>query len=811
MKRLCLLIVMVITYALHAGALSRSSSYDPKGSFCLTSGEEKHKLLVKFKPEYNVRLRDGRLKFINRAASDQATDYLRNSDINFIKAINISEEKLDELEYRARKGAARRGTDALGLGLNSMFYIETSDNSNDALYNLAIELESLESVQYCELYPTTPPPPPGLTNKITNNYNRTTNFFPQQSYLMESIGNNLLPFWDIGITGQGVKIADIEYEWNFEHEEFAGVPHFKVADGITVGNNPWGHYHGTAVMGQIVAKNDNSGVTGGAYGADAFLGIPETSVEGGGWNRPHSIAHALTQLEAGDVFLYEIQISTSATNNEYVPAEFMKSVWDLTRTATDAGIIIVATGSNGNQNMDSYTEYMERGDSGAIMVGAGTSGVNTAKLGFSTYGSRFDVQAWGQHIVTTGNNGTLNQQSSDINKQYSNSFGGTSGAGPCITNVVVLLQSYAKNKLDRNLTAPELRKLMKENGRPQTTGGHIGPRPDAYRCLLALKEEIPRPEFVNYFSNKVTWTYGGIAAEKFVIYQDGIKVGEVDGNERSFELANPPEGAVIFGVSAVHNSKIKDESLPATYNYSESAVKNNDSFESSDFFGHFWNYNHNKAWTITNSDASDGSFSAKSANIPNNNLSILSAKLNVKAGTVSFSKKVSCESKNGDTWFDHLSFKIDGVEMGRWSGNTGWSNESYEVSEGKHLFEWIYLKDGNTVGGQDAAWIDNVTFPETVVGISENQEVNNIVVNVYPNPFNPITTISYTVETKHLSPINLSVYNAKGQLVKTLVNRAQKTGSYSIRFDGSSLNSGIYFYRLSSGINMNSGKIVLIK
>ena len=59
----------------------------------------------------------------------------------------------------------------------------------------------------------------------------------------------------------------------------------------------------------------------------------------------------------------------------------------------------VATGGNGNQDLDShpYLSYQARGDSGAIMVGAGSGNVNHRRLNFSNYGSRFDLQGWGKN------------------------------------------------------------------------------------------------------------------------------------------------------------------------------------------------------------------------------------------------------------------------------------------------------------------------------------------------------------------------------------------------------------------------------
>ena len=79
----------------------------------------------------------------------------------------------------------------------------------------------------------------------------------------------------------------------------------------------------------------------------------------------------------------------------------------------------------------------------------------------------------------------------------------------------------------------------------------------------------------------------------------------------------------------------------------------------------------------------------------------------------------------------------------------------------------------------------------------------------YPNPFNPDTRIKYQVSK--LKNVKLVVYNALGQKVRTLVDQKQATGDYSVTLDGSDLSSGIYFYKLSTGSNVQVRKMVLMR
>ena len=80
----------------------------------------------------------------------------------------------------------------------------------------------------------------------------------------------------------------------------------------------------------------------------------------------------------------------------------------------------------------------------------------------------------------------------------------------------------------------------------------------------------------------------------------------------------------------------------------------------------------------------------------------------------------------------------------------------------------------------------------------------------YPNPFNPSTEIKFSVE--NTSRATLEIYSVLGQKVATLFDDVAETGQYyKVRLDGSSLSSGIYFYRLRSGGKSGLKKMILLK
>ncbi len=125
-------------------------------------------------------------------------------------------------------------------------------------------------------------------------------------------------------------------------------------------------------------------------------------------------------------------------------------------------------------------------------------------------------------------------------------------------------------------------------------------------------------------------------------------------------------------------------------------------------------------------------------------------------------------------------------------------------------------QDGNTiiVGGisdntnMGAAW---VFIPGTTsVQQTSNETPNSfLLAQNYPNPFNPSTKISW--QSSVSSWQNLKIYDMLGNEVATLVNEYKPAGSYEIVFNASELSSGIYFYQLTSGSQVLSKKMMLIK
>lgn len=118
--------------------------------------------------------------------------------------------------------------------------------------------------------------------------------------------------------------------------------------------------------------------------------------------------------------------------------------------------------------------------------------------------------------------------------------------------------------------------------------------------------------------------------------------------------------------------------------------------------------------------------------------------------------------------------------------------------------------EANLVSSVDTV---TVTFINNViVGINDNQEIPaSFYVNQnYPNPFNPSTTISFGLPSQ--SNVDLRIFNILGQQVAVLINNESRSaGRYNIQFNASNFASGTYIYRLTSGSNVVTKKMILMK
>ena len=108
---------------------------------------------------------------------------------------------------------------------------------------------------------------------------------------------------------------------------------------------------------------------------------------------------------------------------------------------------------------------------------------------------------------------------------------------------------------------------------------------------------------------------------------------------------------------------------------------------------------------------------------------------------------------------------------------------------------------------------NTITFLNGIVSVNENQNVKiptkfSLKQN-YPNPFNPKTKIKYEIAKSGF--VNLKVFDVLGREIKTLVNENKNVGVYETEFDANNLNSGMYFYKLTTNNFSEMKKMILVK
>ena len=106
-------------------------------------------------------------------------------------------------------------------------------------------------------------------------------------------------------------------------------------------------------------------------------------------------------------------------------------------------------------------------------------------------------------------------------------------------------------------------------------------------------------------------------------------------------------------------------------------------------------------------------------------------------------------------------------------------------------------------------WYTDTTFFPNAVPEQGSPLPREISLAVYPNPFNPVTTLRF--ELKDAGDVTLAIFNVNGQKVRELVHRRYDAGRYTVTFDGDELPSGIYFARLAVNQFATTEKLVLMK
>ena len=261
-----------------------------------------------------------------------------------------------------------------------------------------------------------------------------------------------------------------------------------------------------------------------------------------------------------------------------------------------------------------------------------------------------------------------------------------------------------------------------------------------------------------------------------------------------------------FGFEAGFSYLLQAGSYSANLDFTTIVTPAIEEFETNDFSKFDWQLSGDDVWQTESYDVFEGNYSARSGNISGNQSSTLMIALNVLAADdISFMMKVSSEPN-----YDSLSFSIDNISQGHWSGTTDWFAKTFPVTTGNHIFTWKYQKDPQVNIGYDCAYLDNIILPAFQSASNITPALESPEFSCYPNPFSDLTFINYTL--KNASSVSIQIFDTDGRPVKTILDHLQQgSGNYHLGFDGSSLAGGNYFCTIDAGGKVFTQKLILNK
>src|SRR5207245_49964 len=211
-------------------------------------------------------------------------------------------------------------------------------------------------------------------------------------------------------------------------------------------------------------------------------------------NSANATYMSTTKKTTSDVIIADNKITLPPSDTNYIPLEWVSSVYDAIRVATQAGRGVIEASGNGGRNLDAalYNGRFNRSqfNSGAIIVGAGDG--SNARLSFSSYGSRVDVQAHGISVTTTGY-GDL--YGTTQNNFYTGFFNGTSSASAIVATAATTVQGYLKHGAHPVRSPQGMAILFTSTGSVQTgnLAEHIGPKPNLRSAIAQLDGPVLAP------------------------------------------------------------------------------------------------------------------------------------------------------------------------------------------------------------------------------------------------------------------------------------------------------------------------------
>ena len=140
-----------------------------------------------------------------------------------------------------------------------------------------------------------------------------------------------------------------------------------------------------------------------------------------------------------------------------------------------------------------------------------------------------------------------------------------------------------------------------------------------------------------------------------------------------------------------------------------------------------------------------------------------------------------------------------------------WNSTGVDVSSLNIGYRGQFIGVGSKFGDNFQLLVCYDSDISTVVGIDLDDIIASkfTLLPAYPNPFNPITNISFLVDRS--SEISLNIFDVSGKLVQVVNPKMYKSGVHNIQWNASSLSSGMYFIHMLNGADRHTQKVMLLK
>ncbi|MCU5237571.1 S8 family serine peptidase [Bacillus cereus] len=478
---------------------------------------QEERLIVKFKNQIDLPYEDGIEKRIKSGDYDNNLKELfsENKELTLNRLFSsVNPIEIEKLSVHSKSFANQSANNLLNY-----YIVQAPNNIEIELLLKKFETSPLVEEAYIQEKQILTPPEIQLQDLSVNPYDDPR--FKNQGYLEAAPkGINASHAWSIkGGDGKGTTFVDMEYGWLLNHEDLVN-KNIKLMSGQNISQH---RAHGTSVLGIVSSEDNQIGNIG--IAPKANVKVISQIRDNGIYNTADAILSAVHNLQSGDVLLLEAQASYDGYGDKYLPVEVHPDIFDAIRVGADKGIIIIEAGANGSNDLDNFKDrngkkILNRNspdfkDSGAIMVGAGSSTVPHKRLWFSNYGSRLDVYGWGENVDTTSAN--PNQNTTNL---YTSTFSGTSSASPIIAGAATSIQGIAKEHRGSPYTPAELRNILSNpNTGTQSQdpwNDRIGVLPDLKSILnnLGFNSDIPNSSSI-LEGKQFAWSLKGISDFEF--------------------------------------------------------------------------------------------------------------------------------------------------------------------------------------------------------------------------------------------------------------------------------------------------------